>query len=102
AVAAALGPRRAAAVRWAALAATLITLALVAAFTIEFASHPRGAPDGGTYFAPVMTTERDILPLQIANQPDKPTAIRFFVGIDGLNVWLVALTAVLMVPSVLV
>jgi NADH-quinone oxidoreductase subunit M len=97
-VAAALGPRRAAAVRWAALAATLITLVIVAAFTVEFAAHPRGAAKAGTYFEPEMVTRHTILPVQSGGG----AAIQFYVGIDGLNVWLVALTAVLMVPSVLV
>ena len=35
--------------------------------------------------------------------PYSPTAaIQFFIGLDGLNVWLIALTALLMVSSVLV
>jgi NADH-quinone oxidoreductase subunit M len=92
---AALGPNRGDLVRRAALATTLITLVLVAVFTIKFAADPPAPGDGRT-FQPVMTTERPILPLQ------KSAAIEFFVGLDGLNVWLVALTAVLMVPSVLV
>ncbi len=103
-LAAALGPRRGDLVRWVALAATLVTLVLVAVFTIEFAAHPRGEAKDGTYFDPVMTTQRVILPLRLTGpEPDgKPVAIEFYVGIDGLNVWLVALTAVLMVSSVLV
>jgi NADH-quinone oxidoreductase subunit M len=93
-LAAALGPRRGDLVRWTALAATLITLVLVAAFTIEFAANPPTA-GGDRTFAPQMVTRHTILPMQAA-------AIEFYVGIDGLNVWLVALTAVLMVSSVLV
>src|SRR5262249_56410983 len=34
--------------------------------------------------------------------PDEQTAIRFYVGIDGLNIWLIVLTALLMVSSVLI
>jgi NADH-quinone oxidoreductase subunit M len=103
AVAAALGPRRADLVRWTALAATLISLVLVATFTIEFAAHPRGAPEGGKYFDPVMVTRHTILPVQAGlHGLGEPAAVQFYVGIDGLNVWLVALTAVLMVSSVLV
>jgi NADH-quinone oxidoreductase subunit M len=97
ALAAALGPRRAGVVRWVALAAALVTLALVATYTVEFAAHPRGAAKAGTYFEPEMVTRHTILPVQAGG-----AAIQFFVGIDGLNVWLVALTAVLMVSSVLV
>ncbi len=103
AVAAALGPRRAGLVRWAALATTLIALLLVAVFTVAFAAHPRGAPEAGKYFDPVMTTRHTILPVQTGRDPAAPPAgVQFYVGIDGLNVWLIALTAVLMVPSVLV
>jgi NADH-quinone oxidoreductase subunit M len=98
-LAAALGPRRGDLVRWVALATTLITLALVAAFTTKFASVAPSVPvSTGRYmtFDPLMTTKRPILPLQ------RSAGIEFFVGLDGLNVWLVALTALLMVPSVLV
>src|SRR5207244_1791511 len=37
-----------------------------------------------------------------ADGPVKTAAIQFFVGIDGVNVWLIVLTALLMVSSVLV
>ena len=30
------------------------------------------------------------------------TAIQFYIGVDGLNLWLIVLTALLMVPAVLV
>jgi NADH-quinone oxidoreductase subunit M len=107
-LAAALGPRRAAAVRWAALATTLVTLAIVAAFTIRFAATPPApvadrAP-AQTTFHPEMVTRQTILPVQFVDQPGGAPAasVQFYVGIDGLNVWLVALTAVLMVSSVLV
>src|SRR5207244_10859068 len=36
------------------------------------------------------------------NNDDQTTSIQFFIGVDGLNVWLVVLTALLMVSSVLV
>ncbi len=95
-----LGPTRGPAVRWTALATTLITLVLVGLYTIKFASapHPEDAAVEKT-FHPQMTTIWNVLPLTTAaNAP----AIQFFVGLDGLNVWLVALVAVLMVSSVLV
>jgi NADH-quinone oxidoreductase subunit M len=105
ALAAALGPRRGDLVRWVALAATLITLALVTAFTVKFAAVAPDVPVASLHsphptFEPLMTTESDILRLPYG--ADATAAIRFAVGLDGLNVWLVALTAVLMVPSVLV
>jgi NADH-quinone oxidoreductase subunit M len=106
-LAAALGPRRGDLVRWVALATTLVALALVAAFTVKFAASPPPMPDAPRNrpawertFHPEMVTKVDILPLQVGGE--NPAAIQFFVGLDGLNVWLVALTAVLMVSSVLV
>lgn len=97
-VAALLGPRRGPAVRLTALVTTLATLAIVLAATIAFASL--GAPGGdGKTFIPRMQTKAELLPLQFGG---KPSAIEFFVGLDGLSVWLVLLTAVLMVPSVLI
>ncbi len=97
---AALGPRRGDLVRWVALAVTVATLGIVAAYTIKFAVVAPSIPVSSLHsphktFEPLMTSEHDILRLP-------GTAIRFYVGLDGLNVWLVALTAVLMVPSVLV
>src|SRR5207247_110995 len=41
------------------------------------------------------TTTWNLLPLG-------PGAIQFYIGLDGLNVWLVVLTAVLLLPSVLI
>jgi NADH-quinone oxidoreductase subunit M len=49
-------------------------------------------------FRPEYATIVDLLPLG----GDGSSAIQFFIGLDGLNIWLVALTSVLMVPSVLI
>src|SRR5262249_21625739 len=49
---------------------------------------------GSTADTPHRTTW-DLLPFDKA-------AIQFYVGVDGLNIWLVVLTAVLFLPSVLV
>jgi NADH-quinone oxidoreductase subunit M len=104
---AALGPRRGDLVRWAALATTLLALVLVAIFTIRFATAPPPLPEAppdrpawAKTFHPEMETVVDVLSLQTGR--DHPAAIRFYIGLDGLNIWLVALTAVLLVPSVLV
>jgi NADH-quinone oxidoreductase subunit M len=99
-IAAVLGPSRGPAVRWTALVTTLVTLVIVGLYTIKFASapHPEDAPVSKT-FHPEMTTIWNVLPL---NTSENAPSIQFFVGIDGLNVWLVALVAVLMVSSVLV
>jgi NADH-quinone oxidoreductase subunit M len=108
-----LGHARAATVRMVALLITVVTLVLVAAVAAlypqaralqqaEEANKQPVVPARAAAvktFEPVLATQCDIVPLQGGK---KPTAIQFFVGLDGLNVWLVTLTAVLMVPSVLV
>jgi NADH-quinone oxidoreductase subunit M len=116
-VVAALGPRRLDAVRWASLAVTLFGLAAAVVLAVGFARLPDHAP--GETFAPEFVpgapaedvrhaTTWDVLPLTAAPAPlpdqpaSRPPAIQFFVGLDGLNVWLVVLTAVLMVSAVLV
>src|SRR5262245_13209631 len=102
--AAALGPRRLDALRWLSLAATLAGLALALVVAVNFAGLP---PREGsrTTFQPVFVpgaptpessqTTWNVLPLGRA-------AVQFYVGIDGLNVWLVLLTNLLMVSAVLV
>jgi NADH-quinone oxidoreductase subunit M len=116
-VVAALGPRRLDAVRWASLGVTLFGLAAAVVVAVAFARLPDHSPD--ETFAPEFVpgapaedvrhaTTWDVLPLGAAplalpDQPaPRPPAVQFFVGIDGLNVWLVLLTAVLMVSAVLV
>src|SRR5262249_43575211 len=100
--------------RWVSLGASLATLALVLLLAGRFMSveghgtdlrpqpgrrivlptfKPEFVP-GSTPDAPHRTTW-DLLPFGA-------TAIQFYVGVDGLNVWLVVLTAVLFLPSVLV
>src|SRR5205807_6928206 len=45
-------------------------------------------------FEPSYVTQLDVLPIG-------PGVIQFYIGLDGLNVWLVVLTCVLMVSAVL-
>jgi NADH-quinone oxidoreductase subunit M len=99
-------------VRLLALAGTVITLVLAAVLAFHYATTPelqqRSAAGG---------FEPQLVPGASPNNPHATTwnvltlggwggsrapAIQFYLGIDGLNVWLVLLTAVLMVPSVLV
>src|SRR5947209_1031419 len=109
-VVAALGPRRPDAVRWASLGVTLFGLLAAVVLAVAFARLPDHLPDRtfAPEFVPAAPAEDvrhattwDVLPLTAAAPPDqsgaRPPAIQFFVGIDGLNVWLVVLTAVLMV-----
>jgi NADH-quinone oxidoreductase subunit M len=102
-----LGSGRAAAVRGLSLASTLVCLVLAIIVTVHFADRQARAHEAGATAAPAVdfrpdpetVTRWNLLPLQTG--PDG-SRIEFFLGIDGLNVWLVLLTALLLVPSVLV
>jgi NADH-quinone oxidoreductase subunit M len=103
-MAALCGPRRSNAVRWISLITVVANLALTAGLVIPAATTLAARPPAPTEgeplsFVPEHVTRIDLLPLGTGG---KPAAIQFYVGIDGLNLWLVALTAFLMVPSVLV
>src|SRR5204862_875522 len=80
------------------LAAVLANLLLTVLILIPAVPRLQGRPDVGTTFQPLYTTVADILPLG----GDGSSVIQFYVGLDGLNVWLVTLTSVLMLPSVLI
>ncbi len=114
--AAALGPRRLDAIRWVSLAATLAALVLAAVVAVQFASLPPrdnhshtfrpefvpGSPgpvrdaEGKVLREDPHATSWDLLPL------GRGGTVQFYLGIDGLNVWLILLTALLMVSAVLV
>ncbi|HEV2948641.1 MAG TPA: NADH-quinone oxidoreductase subunit M, partial [Gemmataceae bacterium] len=112
-VVALLGRQRANEVRWVSLGATVINLVLALAVAISFAvprlqtaqeaNAPRSENSTQT-FQPKMSVTWDLLSLgqTSARQESKPPAIQFFIGCDGLNIWLIVLTAVLMVSGVLV
>ena len=98
-----LGAKSGPAVRWTSLGSTLVSLVLAVLVTVNFAGLDRVQESQlstplpkAPVFHPEFSTAYDLVPLS------KTAAIQFFVGIDGLNVWLVALTALLMVSSVLV
>jgi NADH-quinone oxidoreductase subunit M len=118
AVVAALGPRRLDTIRWLSLAASLATLGLALVLTCRFLAHERAQPlrpygakgQSMPTFRPVFVPGSPSLDgseeashrtrwnlLQIG-----PGTVQFYLGVDGLNVWLVVLTAVLMLPSVLI
>jgi NADH-quinone oxidoreductase subunit M len=104
-----LGPRQGPAVRWVSLVATLAMLALALVLAVGFADlrarFPEGPDARGATFRPEFVpgadpqdrhrTTWDMLPVGSG-------AVQFYVGLDGLNVWLVLLTCLLMVSSVLV
>ncbi|MCI0463488.1 MAG: NADH-quinone oxidoreductase subunit M [Gemmataceae bacterium] len=116
-VVALLGPRRLGAIRALSLAVTLATLAIAVVLALAFieirSEAPLPAPVAGT----TPTFRPEIVPGSAQDDPGVGDAhrttwnliqlgqagsIQFYVGLDGLSVWLVVLTAVLMVPSVLI
>jgi NADH-quinone oxidoreductase subunit M len=111
AVIAALGARRLDTIRWIALGATLASAVFAAVLAIGFAElRGPGEPVARKSFEPEFvpgahddshTTTWNILLLG-RSADGRTAAIQFYVGIDGLNVWLVVLTAVLLVSSVLI
>src|SRR5262245_53446973 len=107
-VVAALGPSRAEMIRRVSLGTTLIGLALSILVAVQFvairANQP--LPSLATTYAP------ELVPGAAGTAPHETTwdviefgrlgAVQFYVGVDGINVWLIGLTALLMVSSVLV
>jgi NADH-quinone oxidoreductase subunit M len=93
---AALGPKRIPAIRWLSLAATLLNLALALTVASHFMDlRETEALEQLSTFQPEFTTVVDLMPFG-------STSIQFFIGVDGLNIWLIVLTALLMVSAVLV
>jgi NADH-quinone oxidoreductase subunit M len=101
-------------IRWLSLACTLVCLVLaivlVAGFIAapEHQAHEQGP--GTESFRPLFVpgaggnshaTTWNLITLGAPDDNSAP-AIQFYVGLDGLNVWLVLLTALLLVPSVLI
>jgi NADH-quinone oxidoreductase subunit M len=89
-----------------ALVAVLVNLALTAWLILPvvpelIARAPVPTDAEPLSFSPLHTLKFDLLPF--AGEPGKPSpALQFYVGLDGLNVWLILLTSFLMVPAVLV
>jgi NADH-quinone oxidoreductase subunit M len=104
-VVAALGPRRDA-IRWISLATTLagLVLSLIVAARLPGEARDYDEAKNQFKFLPVMETKLSLLTLASYENSAKTeqTSIRFHIGLDGLNVWLIVLTALLMVSSVLI
>jgi NADH-quinone oxidoreductase subunit M len=106
-VAGVLGPRQGPAIRAVSLAATLASLALALVLAVSLAGTRAGTAAPG----PKDTFLPEFVPGANARDPHRttwnllalgPGKVQFYVGLDGLNVWLALLTALLMVSSVLV
>src|ERR1700730_834107 len=98
-----LGSQRADLVRRLSLLATLANLIIAGIIIFNFQRDPHRLEHSGT-FKPQMATEWELLKLvspgnTLTNAKIGP--IEFYVGIDGLNIWLIGLTALLMVSAVL-
>src|SRR5262249_2019119 len=100
-----LGPARGPAIRAVSVAASVITVALALYLAGAFMVLERPEAGHSASFVP------EFVPGSTDTQPHRTTwtalpigagNIQFFVGIDGLNIWLVVLTAILMPPCVLV
>ncbi len=101
-VIAALGPKRGKEIRWLALGVTLAGFAIACLLACEFL-RLRGENAGGA----LVTSEHFFQPLIVPGPWELISfgaygAVHFYVGLDGLNLWLVVLTALLMIPAVLV
>lgn len=108
-MAAILGPARVGVIRWLSLGATLVGLVLAIGVTVRFmairAERPATKMAAATY-------QPELVPGATAAAPHATTwpivdfgrlgAVQFYVGIDGMNIWLVGLTALLMVSGVLI
>ena len=98
AVVAVLGPERRPAVRVVSLCAVLFNLAMTILILIPAVPRLQSRSTDGITFRPEFEKIVPILPLG----PDSNSAIQFYIGLDGLNIWLVVLTSVLMLPAVLI
>src|SRR5579871_2466609 len=105
-VCAALGQGRAPLVRWVALGAALVELALALVLAARFVAY-----EHATNLAALTTFTPEFVPGSTPDDPHKTQwdllrlgrgTVQFYVGVDGLNVWLIVLTPVLLLPSVLV
>jgi NADH-quinone oxidoreductase subunit M len=108
-VVAVMGPKRGPQIRWIALTAVALDLLLAIFLTVTFhevrARSNESPAKAGTYLpelVPGSTAEHPHETTWTLLEVDGKPAATFFFGLDGLNVWLVLLTAFLMVPAVLV
>jgi NADH-quinone oxidoreductase subunit M len=93
-----LAARSPATVRMVSLVTTVVTLVLAIVVVANY--EPTGTDKlAGQIIAPQMTTEATWMSFELAG--GVPAEIKAYLGIDGISLWLVALTALLMVSSVL-
>jgi NADH-quinone oxidoreductase subunit M len=105
-IVASLGPSRVRLIRWLSLGATLATAVIsfyvAAGLARERGSSPGPATGKEASFDPLYVTRFVLVPLGATGVDTRPSAVDFYIGLDGLNVWLVTLTELLMVSAILV
>ncbi|MCI0378696.1 MAG: NADH-quinone oxidoreductase subunit M [Gemmataceae bacterium] len=111
-VCALLGRTRGHLIRWVALAATLVNVFLALYVALGFLGERNYSPVARTPFGMAVTFQPELVPGADPADIHRTTwklidfgrlgAIQFYIGLDGINVWLIVLTAVLLVPSVLI
>src|SRR5438445_4406372 len=124
-IVAALGPRRADLIRWISLGSVSLSLLLTATLAVNYSalvltgradSAASGSAKVATFRPVIVPGDPGITVKDAVGNVHReashattwdllhlgPGRVQFYVGLDGLNVWLVALTALLMVPAVLV
>lgn len=110
---AALGPQRKTWIRWISLAVSLVVLAMALWLAASFLALDRSPTPLGAAgpAAPGLTFTPLFVPGQSPDDPHAttwdwvdlgPGKIQFYLGLDGISVWLVALTAVLFPATVLI
>jgi formate hydrogenlyase subunit 3/multisubunit Na+/H+ antiporter MnhD subunit len=100
------GPKNASAIRTLSVGVSVACLLMAAYLCVAYLSieRPRYPLRVRLPSSPnLYPVQRPINPTKLAGKslPSAP-AVEFFFGIDGMNIWLVALTAVLILPCVLV
>src|SRR5438132_9523225 len=97
-----LGTQRTLAIRWISLATTLCCAVIAFVVAVNLAGERAAQASGSAFKAATSPTFEPSYVTQLDVMPVGPGVIQFYIGLDGLNVWLVVLTSVLMVSSVLV
>lgn len=117
-IVAALGSARRDAIRWISLLTSLVVLLLALTMAERFTrlADSRSRVEKEKAGDSVPTFRPEFVPGARSDNPNSPDhhrtswdlvrlgpgTVQFYIGLDGLNVWLVVLTAVLMLPSVLI
>ena len=116
-----LGAQRRSLIRWISLGVSGLCVVLAATLAIQFHQlqqteryqndHQSALKDGLTFLPEMVpgSTPEDphrttwsLFSLDANSSGTTKGGIQFFLGVDGINVWMIVLTAVLMIPTVLI